>query len=193
VKNRQPSRSNDPRAQRSREALRRSLLELIAIQPFDQISIRQITKTARVSYPTFFSNFESKEALFADIATDEIRELTALMIRHLDPRNTAVSANAACRYVDDRRPLWTTLLTSGAASLMREEFLGEACEFVRKHGLINPGVPGELTAAVAFSGMFEVLAWWLRQPEDYPANRIAKYLELLVLNPTTSGHAPTFD
>lgn len=192
MKSRQPSRSNDPRAQRSRDSLRSSLLELIAIQPFDQISIRQITKTAKVSYPTFFSNFESKEDLFADIATDEIRELTALMISHLDPQNTALCADAVCRYVDARRPLWTALLTHGAASLMREEFLREASQFVSKHGLINPGIPGELTAAIAFSGMFEVLAWWLRQPEDYPANRISKYLQLLVLTPTTSGHALTF-
>lgn len=187
------SRSRDPRAQRSRDALRRSLLELIGSQPFDLITIRQITRTAKVSYPTFFNNFDSKEDLFADIATAEIRELTALMISHLDPQNTALCAEAVCRYVEVRRPLWTALLTHGAASLMREEFFREAREFVSKHGLINPGVPGELTAAVAFSGMFEVLAWWLRQPENYPTNRISKYLELLVLNPTTSGHSPTFD
>lgn len=191
--NRPSSRSNDPRAIRSRDALRSGLLDLIAARPFEQISIREITKAAGVSYPTFFSNFSSKEDLLGDIATDEIRELTWLMIEHLDPRNPADSAEAVCHFVELRRPLWTTLLTHGAASLMREEFLRQAREFVRRHGLINPGVPGDLTAAVAVSGMFEVLAWWLRQPASYPVNRIAKYLELLVLNPTTSGHAPTFD
>lgn len=157
-------------------------------RPFEQISIRQITDAAGVSYPTFFSNYASKEALFADIATDEIRMLTQLMIRNLDAHDTLLSAEAVCDHVETRRPIWTSLLTYGAASVMREAFMQEAREFVTVHGLINPGIPGELTAAVVFSGMFEVLAWWLQQPEDYPRNRIAKYLELLVLVPTTRGH-----
>lgn len=168
------------------------MLELIATMPFDQISIRQITNAAKVSYPTFFSNFDSKEHLFGDIAKSEIREVTALMIAHLDPQNTALSAAAVCEYVEARRPLWTALLTFGAASLMREEFLRQSQEFARTHDLINPGIPGQLTAAVAVSAMFEVLAWWLRQPEDYPMKRIVKYLELLVLGPATAGHDPEF-
>ena len=188
-----PSRSNDPRAKRSRAALRRGLLSLVESQAFEQITIRQITKAAGVSYPTFFSNFDSKEDLFTDIATAEIRELAAMMIRNLDPANTHSSAHAVCSHIEARRPLWTALLTYGAASIMRDEFLREAREFVCAHGLINPGIPGELTASVAFSGMFEVLAWWLRQGVGYPVRRVEKFLELLVLNPTTSGHDPSFD
>lgn len=178
---------------RSREALRRGLLDLISEGPFEQISIRQITKAAGVSYPTFFSNFASKEALFADIATDEIRVLTALMIRNLEANDSSLSAKAVCDHVEKRRQIWTSLLTYGAASVMREEFLREAREFVSAHGLINPGIPGELTAAVAFSGMFEVLAWWLQQPADIPRKLVAKYLELLVLGPATSGHTLASD
>jgi hypothetical protein len=49
-----------------------------------------------------------------------------------------------------------------------------------------------MTAAVAVSAMFEVPASWLRQPADYPTKRVAKYLELLVPDPTTAGHDPAF-
>lgn len=182
------SRPNDARARRSRGALQRAFLEWIEKKPIDQISIREITATAGVSYPTFFRNYGSKEDLLADIAREEIDQLLAVMLSLLHKKDPHLSSDAVCHYIQDRRSLWTTLVTTGASTVMREEFIGMAREIVRERGQINPGLPVDLAAAWVFGGLFEILAWWLRQPEDYPIGNISQFLEVLVLKPSTSGH-----
>ncbi|MFT4046193.1 MAG: helix-turn-helix domain-containing protein [Solimonas sp.] len=173
-----PSRRNDARTVRSRLALRQALLALIGQKPFEQISIRDITTAAGVSYPVFFRQFSSPQELLADIAADEIHALLSLPF--LAPHESALGI---CRHVHERRPLWTALLTAGAASAMRGEFIRTAKEITGRRGRINPWLPIDLTPAVTVSALFEILAWWLAQPEDYPIERVARYIEVLVIEP----------
>ena len=182
------SRPNDARARRSRAALQRALLEWIEQKPIDQISIREITASAGVSYPTFFRNYASKEELIGDIAREEIDQILAVMVSLLDKKDPHLSADAVCDYIQHRRALWTTLLTTSASSAMRAEFIRGAKQIVQQRGQINAGLPVDLAAAWVFAGLFEILAWWLRQPEDYPVRNVSQFLEVLVLGPSTSGH-----
>ena len=164
------------------------MLESIEAKPIEQISIREITATAGVSYPTFFRNYASKEELLGDIAREEIDQILALMLSLLDRQDPHLSAEAVCDYIQHRRALWTTLLTTGAATAMREEFIKMAKQIVQQRGQINAGLPVDLAAAWVFAGLFEILAWWLRQPADYPIGNVSQFLEVLVLAPSTSGH-----
>ena len=84
IANQRMSRPNDARALRSQEALRNALLELVEDRPFDQVSIRDITNVAGVSYPVFFRRYASKEQLLEDIATEEVRRMLALTSPILD-------------------------------------------------------------------------------------------------------------
>jgi AcrR family transcriptional regulator len=182
------SRPDDARARRSRAALQRALLEGIEKKPIDQISIREITAAAGVSYPTFFRNYASKEELVGDIAREEIDQILALMLSLLDKKDPHLSADAVCDYIQHRRALWTTLLTTSASAVMRDEFIRMARQIVRERGQFNVGLPVELAAAWVFAGLFEILAWWLRQPKDYPLRNVSQFLEVLVLGPSTSAH-----
>lgn len=169
----------DARAARSRNALRGALLDLIEQKSFDQISIRDITTAAGVSYPVFFRQFATREDLLADVASEEIK---TLLTPFLDWQES--SALTICRSVQAHRTLWTTLLTAGAASIMRSEFIRVAKETAPSlDKRVNPWLPVGLTAGVIVSGMFEVLAWWLTQPKDYPVEYIARILEVLVFEP----------
>ena len=182
------SRPDDARARRSRGALQRALLEWIEKKPIDEISIREITASAGVSYPTFFRNYASKEELIGDIAREEIDQILAVMVSLLDKKDPHLSADAVCDYIQHRRALWTTLLTTSASSAMREEFIRGSKQIVQQRGQINAGLPVDLAAAWVFAGLFEILAWWLHQPEDYPLRNVSQFLEVLVLGPSTSGH-----
>jgi len=174
------SKPKDARALRSRTALRQALLELIEGKSFEQISIRDITATAGVSYPVFFRQFSSKEELLDDIAAEEIR--TLLTLPNQGVREFSMTM---CRHVQAHRTLWRTLLTGGAASIMREEFIRAAKATVVTRGRINPWMPMDLTPAVTVSGMFEILAWWLKQPEDHPIEHVCRLLEVLVFEPVS--------
>lgn len=166
-----------------------ALLRLIDAKPFEEISIREIAAEAGVSYPTFFRQYSSKEGLLNDVAAEEIRSVLALIQPVFETGNSQNSIAALCRHIDAHRELWTTLLTAGAASVMRDEFFRIAQEIGREMEQTgrraNPWIPVELAASFVVSGMFEILAWWLRQPSDYPQAEVVAFLEALVVKPTT--------
>src|SRR5215212_1522135 len=110
------ARPDDARAVRSREALGEALLRLIGQKSFDQISIKDITAAAGVSYPVFFRQFNKKEDLLEDIATEEVRHLLECTLPLFDPDAQHASSANLCRYVQKHRMLWKTLLTEGASS-----------------------------------------------------------------------------
>mgnify|MGYP001953942072 CR=1 FL=1 len=178
----------DARAMRSRNAMREALLYLIKSKTLDQITIQNITDRAKVSYPTFFRQFSSKEGLLDDIAQAEIRELLALTLPLFNCNQQKKALQLLCGYIDKNRPLWTSLLTAGASGAMREEFMRIAGDIgkVRDEANIraNPWMPVDLLRTFIVAGMFEILAWWLQQPKDYPIENVILLLDVLVVRPT---------
>lgn len=179
------SRPNDARALRSREALQAALLRLIETTPFEQISIRDITAEAGVSYPVFFRRYETREKLLEDIATSEIQQLLSLSMTMFEAERQVESLRALCDYVDDHRTLWTRLLTGGAAPAMRAEFIRIAEEAGATRRRSNPWLPIDLAARFVVSGLFEILSWWLGQPADYPKENVINIIDALIVRSTT--------
>ncbi|CAM4510080.1 AcrR family transcriptional regulator [Paenibacillus endophyticus] len=72
-----PDKSNkiDRRIIRSRIALREALLEIMTKKSFNTISITEIVELANYNRGTFYSNYESKEALLDDIVNNLIQDL----------------------------------------------------------------------------------------------------------------------
>lgn len=155
-----------------------AFLKLIEQKPLDEISIKEITETAGLSYPTFFRRYATKSELVEEIATSEVRSLLAV-----DATKTSVpSADALCRYVDEHRVLWTVLLNGGAAHVMREEFKRLSEEESRTRPRANPWLPVDLAVPFVTSGIFEILAWWLRQPADYPLEDVVTIFNALIVD-----------
>ena len=176
-----PTKPDDARAQRSIDALRSGLLALIEHKTLEQISIKEITEAARLSYPTFFRRFASKQDLLEYIATEEVRGLLTLGTPETTRNRRGDTAmRDMCDYIQGRRQLWTTLLTGGATSAMRDEFMRISIDIANNRPRTNPWLPLDLAAAFVASGMFEIFAWWLRQPADYPIENIVTILDALI-------------
>jgi AcrR family transcriptional regulator len=182
--NRRMSKPDDARALRSRDALREALLGLIEKQAFEQISIKDITSTAGVSYPVFFRRYATREELLGDIAAEEVRRLLALTVPVFERESEDSSLRVLCDFVREHRKLWTTLLTTGAKSIMREEFIRIAKGIASTHKHRNPWLPTDLAAAFVVGAIFEILAWWLRQPVSYPIENVVTLLDVLVVRST---------
>ena len=178
-----PRKPDDARAHRSVEALRAAFLELIETRPFEAVTIRDITAAAGVSYPTFFRRFAGKEELLADIATSEVRQLLALGEEAMGQGGRSSPA-AMCAHVAAHRQLWRTLLTGGAAAAMRTEFMAISREIAESRPRINPWIPVDLAVPFVAGGIFEILAWWMRQPDDYPVGNVVTLLDALVVDVT---------
>jgi AcrR family transcriptional regulator len=173
-------RSGDARTQRSVDALRRALLTLVEVKSFEQISIKDLTEAAGLSYPTFFRRFASKEDLFRHVAADEIRQLLALGSQVGEPSSYEKAGSAMFDYVQQHRKLWTALLTGGAASVMRNEFMRVALEIAASRPRANPWLPLDLAVPFVASGTFEILGWWMKQPKDYPVSNVARLFDALI-------------
>ena len=178
------SKPDDARALRSREALRTGLLELLGERPLHEITIRDITGRAGVSYPVFFRRYGSKEELLAEVAAEEVRNLMARTYPVLEAEGPDASLGAICAHIQANRALWTSLLTTGAAPAMREEFARLSAAYGVSGPRANPWLPVPLASAFVSAGIFEILVWWLAQPENYPVQTVIAFLNHLVVQPT---------
>ncbi len=177
----------DPRAVRSRQALRRALLRLLEAKPLDQITIRDIAKKAGVGYTTFFRHHPSKEALLDDVAAEQISCLFNLSLPVLAAHDLRTASVALFTYVDKHRPLWSTLLTGGAAGTIRDEFLRQAREVAALETGRAGWLPAEVGVILIVSGTIELLAWWLRQSDPLSIKRIAEIHDRIVVSPAIAA------
>lgn len=160
--------------------MQRAFLELLQVKQFDQIAIKEITEHAGVSYPVFFRQFRDKEELLADVATEQVRNLFGHMVAAFDA-NSEMSVDSLCGYVRDHRKLWRTLLTGGANAAMRAEFSRVSRELMQTRPRYNPGLPLDLSGELVANAIFDILTWWMRQPDDYPVGNVIRLLDTLVV------------
>jgi len=68
--------SDDRRVKRTKKALKSSLLTLLCEKPVSKITIRELTELADINRGTFYLHYADIYALYCDIKTDFIQELT---------------------------------------------------------------------------------------------------------------------
>ncbi len=177
------STASDARVVRTRESLRRALLELLQSRPFEQITIREIAATAGIGYTTFFRHHPTKASLLDDIAAEEIRMLIEYLLSTFDTRNVKDSSLALCNYVADQRTLWSTLLTGGAAGTLRDEFIRVSKKVAEESQHTAGWLPAEVGIILVASGTIELLAWWLGQEHPIAVDKVATIYERAILSP----------
>jgi AcrR family transcriptional regulator len=181
----------DARQIRSRGALSKALLELLEEHSFDQLTIRAITARAGTGYATFFRHYPDKEALLADVASEEIAGLLSRTIPLLHDINSFESTRALCAYVAAHRKLWAALLIGGAAGIVREEFIAQARALDQSVARPKFWLPTDLGVVFGTGATIDLLAWWLAQNEEYSAETIAEILHRLVIAPLVGDVAPS--
>lgn len=177
----------DARQVKSDAALRSAMLALITRGAYDKITVRDIVAEAGIGYATFFRHYPSKDALLDAVAGEEIDALMQLTRPLLRPEDTLTSCLALTRHVGERREVWSALLTGGAAGHLREQFVRHAGSESTKDGLASEWLPADLGLIFGVSATVEILAWWLRQRPDYPAEQVAELLDRLVITPTVGS------
>lgn len=183
------STTSDSRVLQTRQALRRALLELIDRKPLEQITIREIAAAAGIGYNTFFRHHTSKEALVKEIATEELSRLIELSVTTLDASSSTEAARKLCRFVAQHHTLWSTLLTGGAANILRDEFIRLLEETALSRVSSTSKLPADIGIKLVAVGTLELLAWWLAQGKRIPADQLAEIYEQLVVAPVINAYA----
>lgn len=180
---------SDARQIRSRNALSGALLDLLRERPFDQLTIREITSRAGTGYATFFRHYPTKEALLGDVASEEIADLLSKTAPLLYETDSYSSTLALCSYVNANRKLWRALLTGGAASIVRKEFIRQARDLEKDSDILTDWLPADLGVVHGTGATIDILAWWLEQVSTYKPAQIAEILNRLVISPLVGKHA----
>ncbi|MGC1510751.1 TetR/AcrR family transcriptional regulator [Ketobacter sp. MCCC 1A13808] len=182
------SKNTDPRALRSRDALHSALLELLEVRSFEQITIREITTYAGIGYTTYFRHYPTKEALLEAVMSEQVTSLINLTVPIMYAQNLRAASEALFSYVKAHRAIWVTLLTGGAASACRAEFLRLAREAVIEKAPAQGRLSNELGIVLIVSGTIELLTWWLREPNPEPVRKIAEILDTVVVTPVIEAN-----
>jgi AcrR family transcriptional regulator len=168
--------SDDPRAVRTRAALRAAFDELVRDRAPSEMSVAALTRAAGISRTSFYEHYASPE----DLALDALDELFATL-RDLDigyRGSDAVSPGEATRraisalvaYVGARRATYARLLGPGAAPKVHAEVVAAYAEHATSALAAAPGRPAGADAAVTArflaGGVLTVLGAWLQEPAD---------------------------
>jgi AcrR family transcriptional regulator len=171
----------DARKLRSRDALYAAFLKLLARKNLEHISIREIAAAAGIGHATFYRHYASKEALLNDLAADEIRRLVNLALPVMQSDSTQAACAALCSHMYERKKLWTTLLTGGAASAVKAELLAIALNIAAGiDGSSRSSDTTELKTILSVNAIMETLAWWLRQRKPLAPDRVARILGQII-------------
>ena len=181
------STPTDARQVRTRRSLLDALLTLMETRAFDHVTIREIARQAGIGYATFFRHYSSKDALLHDLAAGEIAALLSRALPVLFAADTRQSCITLFHYVDDRRALWSALLTGGAATMLKQEFTEQARRIAEDTGGPGGWLPDELRVIFAVSATVEIMAWWLGQEPGVPVEKMAEILDRLVVVPAMAA------
>lgn len=185
------STNKDPRAVRSRQALTEAFLKLLEAKPLEQINIREIVAAAGIGYTTFFRHHAGKEELLDHIAAEQIRCLFNLALPEVDAYDVHSGSTALFTYVNAHRPLWSTLLTGGAAGTIREEFVRLARKVAASQGQPGSWLPADAGAILIVGGTLDLLTWWLRQSNPLSIKRMVEIHESVVVAPVIKASSAT--
>ena len=76
----------DPRIRRTREAIIDAFLELLTVKNFNDISVSDITKKARIARPTFYLHYKTKQNLLSEyldvIFETYLKEIQPVLEKH---------------------------------------------------------------------------------------------------------------
>ena len=171
---------------RTRAALRRAMTELLAEQPFEALTVREIAARAGVGYATFFRRYPDKEALLYEVAELLMSELLQVMLPARERRDTAAMSQEVCRFTADHAPVCRAILAGGAEGMVRAEMVRRAMGQVLSR---SPRAPADALAELlvfhSVSATLNLLAWWLRTHEELNPAVMAQALDALVLVPAT--------
>lgn len=178
----------DRRSQRTRDALRGALIDLIAERGWDDISVQDVCDHANIGRSTFYSHYTGKEALLVG----GLEDLQAELQRQARARTAATAAGAQAvagfgfvlgliEHAHEQRKIFRGLIGRRSGYVVHQRFRDMVTRLV--HDELPPstagGLPREAAARWLSAAYVELLSWWVEQPEPMPTTELeALFIEL---------------
>jgi AcrR family transcriptional regulator len=190
----------DRRIQRTRQALRTALLELIKEKDYDAISIEEITDRANVGRATFYLHYKDKEDLlleeFSEIVfkraqvISEIPFSAWLPMTEEDPSEDKPLQPLLMvfQHIHDNSDLYYLLLKGANSSRIIERIRKVSTEaivkFVETKMQTDPipllfEVPIDFFAAFFSGALLSIVSWWIKEDMRHTPEEVANMFRSL--------------
>jgi AcrR family transcriptional regulator len=176
----------DLRVRRTRKLLSDALVALLAKQPFEAITVREICERAMVHRATFYTHFADKYELLRSVLNDVEADLLRIQTTKEWDVESGHFVLPLIDYVVAHRSLFTLLLVEKDAhsltALMRRQFAAMTEAQVKKfqESGIHYSVPSPVMAQFFAGAVLGVIAWWLENDQPISAVRLTEYLDHLL-------------
>jgi len=192
----------DRRIQRTRQALRKALTEIIKEKGYDSISVEEITQRANLGRATFYLHYKDKEDLlideFSELANERARTLSEIPFSEWLPNAENPSQpteNKASppflmvfQHIADHAELYRILLKSEKSDRIlgriRKIITQSITEFMQTKVENDPipllfEVPIDLLAAYFSGALLSCVNWWLEQGLAYSTEEMTRMFQRL--------------
>lgn len=179
----------DRRVRRTRDLLRRALLDLIREKGFDRVTVQDIVDRADVGRSTFYAHFRDKEDLLVH-GLEELRD--AFDPRQEDPPGSLAVFEHFAAY----RDVWRAMAGRRSAELFLRHLHGFLSDLVREQLRARaPGgrtqVPLEALVEFAVSTMIGLgVRWWQLGERQLPAREVDRLYRRLTGPAIEAGLRP---
>ena len=161
----------DRRVRRTRHALRRALLELIAERGFEVLTVQDVIDRADIGRATFYAHYDNLEDLlisgFQDLRAElEARQEAARSrAEHPDERILGFSFEMFA-HADEHRDLFRAMVGRRSGAAVQRQIRKLLVDLVRDDVRALPArggasSPGEPVVQFVAGGFFGLLMWWL--------------------------------
>ena len=182
--------TNDPRVQRTRDALHEAMIELIIEQGYEEVTVRQISARAGIGFKTFYRHYDDKNDLMAKITQKAMSELQKVMSIPTDLETAEQNAIKGLRFAKNYSKLLKALFRSPMADVIMEPFATLALvegyqhyEHSRQRTDKLHDVPADLVAYHFMSNVLQLFRWWVENDMPYPPEEMGYYINRLVIYP----------
>lgn len=193
----------DRRVQRTRQALRTALLDLIKKKGYDSISVEEITEHANVGRATFYLHYKDKEDLlleqFSEMANEKVQLISEIPFSEWLPKTESSKRGRkketlplpllmVFQHIYDNSDFYYLLLKSENSSRIVERIRRISTEsivrFVETKIQTDPipllsEVPIEFFASFFSGAMLSSISWWLEEDMRHSPEEITNMFRKL--------------
>ncbi|NIK69952.1 TetR/AcrR family transcriptional regulator [Paenibacillus sp. BK720] len=173
----------DRRIAKTRESLKKAVIELMADKSFDEITIQDIADQANLNRGTIYSHYQDKYDLLDKMIESHMDELSEMdeWACKLDWTNALVPF---FEYFEKNFLFFSTMLASKGAPSFRTRLLeyimkGFKGEIDRESGR-NQDLSEDVMLQFTGTAYVGVIEWWIRNEMPYPPQSMAKQVGALL-------------
>ena len=176
----------DRRVQRTRDLLKRALMNLVREKGYDAVTIQDITDRANLGRTTFYLHYQSKEELLLDHYTDftsaiQLEKLTRDQLLDDAPQPQMVTY---LEQLNDERMIYLAFTEARDSKIImrgiRQQMTDVFTESLREaFPETEPSMPLPLLAQYIGGAQLALINWWTSNRTSYTAEEIAGMLHRL--------------